>query len=99
MVCNGVIPIDKIKDYLGPMDLLASRIPKEVFEKLYHIKIEKECPSGSEVLTTYAIHKGYWTGNALPDMAKSSKYILKDFVNGILLYCKIPPNYSGEKIW
>lgn len=35
MVCNGVLPIDNIKDYLSPIDLLCDRIPKLVFEKLY----------------------------------------------------------------
>jgi large subunit GTPase 1 len=28
MVCNGVLPIDNIKDYLTPIDLLIERIPK-----------------------------------------------------------------------
>lgn len=39
MVCNGVLPIDNIKDYLSPMDLLAERIPKIAFEKLYGINL------------------------------------------------------------
>jgi len=36
-VCNGVLPIDKLKDYVSPADLITSRIPKIVFEKLYHL--------------------------------------------------------------
>jgi large subunit GTPase 1 len=28
MVCNGILPIDNMKDHLSPMDVLASRIPK-----------------------------------------------------------------------
>jgi len=28
MVCNGVLPIDNMKDYLSPVDVLAMRIPK-----------------------------------------------------------------------
>lgn len=91
MVCNGVMPIDKLKDYLSPVDLLASRIPKIVLEKLYRIKIEPEVPDGSYFLSKYAIAKGYYNGSALPDMAKSAKLILKELVSGKLLYCKLPP--------
>jgi large subunit GTPase 1 len=40
MVCNGVLPIDKIRDYLSPIDCLVSRIPRIVFEKLYGLKLE-----------------------------------------------------------
>ena len=50
MVVNGVLPIDKIKDYLSPMDLLAQRIPGSVFERLYSIKIDVKDPSGSYIL-------------------------------------------------
>ena len=28
------------------------------------------------------------------DKTKSSRIILKDYVNGNLLYCKLPPNYD-----
>lgn len=34
---------------------------------------------------------------AQPDEAKSAKYILKNFINGILIYCKLPPTYDVEK--
>ena len=36
MVCNGVLPIDNMKDYLSPVDVLAMRIPK-VTKKIYNI--------------------------------------------------------------
>ncbi|KAL4446500.1 hypothetical protein ABPG74_001241 [Tetrahymena malaccensis] len=91
MVCNGVMPIDKLKDYLSPVDLLCSRIPKIVLEKLYKIKIDVEVPDGSYFLSKYAVAKGYYTGSGVPDMAKSSKLILKELVSGKLLYCKLPP--------
>lgn len=41
MVCNGVLPIDNIKDYLSPVDLLCERIPKIVFEKLYGLDLRE----------------------------------------------------------
>lgn len=39
------------------------------------------------------------TGRGLPDEAKAAKLMLKDFVNGKLLYVKLPPNYEGEPLW
>lgn len=32
-------------------------------------------------------------GRALPDEAKAAKIMLKDFVNGRLLFCKLPYDY------
>jgi large subunit GTPase 1 len=80
MVCNGVMPIDKIKDYLGPVDLFCSRIPKIVLEKIYKVKIDVEVPDGAYFLSKYAVVKGYYTGCALPDHAKSAKLILKELI-------------------
>jgi len=40
MVCNGVLPIDKLRDFLSPVQYLCLRIPKQVFETLYKIKID-----------------------------------------------------------
>lgn len=100
MVCNGVLPIDNIKDYLSPMDLLSQRIPKIVYEKLYGINLsEYKDLDGSTVLATYSKKRGFVTGRGLPDEAKASKIMLKDFVNGKLLYVKLPPEYNGEKLW
>jgi large subunit GTPase 1 len=50
-------------------------------------------------LATYSKKRGFVTGRGLPDEAKASKIMLKDFVNGKLLYVKLPPEYNGEKLW
>lgn len=39
MVLNGVVLIDTIKDYQGPMQLMVKRIPRKVMVKKYRIKI------------------------------------------------------------
>lgn len=98
MVCNGVLPIDNLKDYLSPVELLSKRIDKKIFENLYHIKIDIEKPNGSQILSLFAKQRGYFTGGSgLPDQAKVSKYVLKDFVNGKLVYCKLNPEYDETK--
>lgn len=37
------------------------------------------------------------TQNGQPDNARSARYILKDFVNGKLLYCVAPPNFDQSQ--
>mmetsp|Transcript_4268 Transcript_4268/g.4053 ORF Transcript_4268/g.4053 Transcript_4268/m.4053 type:complete len:125 (+) Transcript_4268:876-1250(+) len=39
MVCCGVLPIDKIKDYISPISLIVNRVKKEVLEAVYKIRI------------------------------------------------------------
>jgi len=98
MVCNGVLPIDNLKDYMSPIEVITGKIHKSIFEKLYHIKIEMTNPSASNILCAFAIQRGYYTGGSgLPDQAKISKIILKDLVNGKLLLCKLSPEYNEEK--
>lgn len=40
MVCNGVLPIDNMKDYLSPIDLLVDRIPKVYMINMITIVID-----------------------------------------------------------
>lgn len=37
------------------------------------------------------------TQNGQPDNARSARYVLKDFVNGRLLYCVAPPTLEQER--
>lgn len=39
--------------------------------------------------------RGFMTARGLPDNPRSSRHILKDFVNGKLLYCVPPPNVES----
>lgn len=34
------------------------------------------------------------TSNGQPDQSRSARYVLKDYVNGKLLYCHSPPEIS-----
>lgn len=40
LVCDGVLPIDQLREYIGPVSLVARRIPKELLEGTYGIKIK-----------------------------------------------------------
>ena len=39
MVCNGVLPIDQMRDHVGPMSYLIQHIPRIVIELVYGIRL------------------------------------------------------------
>lgn len=109
LVLNGILPIDQLRDYIGPSRLLCDYIPKSVFEAIYGLSFtlkheafeEENVPSEyvvdySQLLSTYAIHRGYRTSNfGNPDESRASRILLKDFVGGKLLYCYPPPTWPN----
>lgn len=40
MVCDGVLPIDQMREYTGPVALVIKRIMKEVLEATYGLDIQ-----------------------------------------------------------
>lgn len=107
LVCNGVLPIDQLREHIPPVALLCQRIPKFYLEAIYgiHIPIQKvedggngEYPSARELLNAYARARGYMTqGFGSADEPRASRYILKDYVNGKLLFVNPPPKLVGEE--
>ncbi|KAK1228660.1 hypothetical protein PQX77_008254 [Marasmius sp. AFHP31] len=100
LVCDGVLPIDQMKEYTGPISLVVQRLPKEVLEATYGLSIQvKGVEEGGDglmraenLLIAYAIARGYMrSGQGNPDEARAARYILKDYVNAKLLYCHPPP--------
>lgn len=105
LVVNGVLPIDQQREFTGPSGLVAQRIPKHYLEALYGIKIHTRpleeggtgIPTASELLRAYARARGFSTqGLGQPDESRAARYVLKDYVNGKLLYCHPPPVSSNE---
>lgn len=39
MMCCGVLPIDRMKDYISPVSLIIHRVPKQDIETLYKIEL------------------------------------------------------------
>lgn len=106
LVVNGILPIDQVKDYISPAALVAQRISRQFLESIYGIFICKPAegtpsdapPSGSELLSAYAIMRGFRTGvYGAPDESRAARLILKDYVSGKLLYCHAPPTYLDER--
>ncbi|KAI8645393.1 hypothetical protein BD408DRAFT_361569 [Parasitella parasitica] len=105
-VCNGVLPIDQLREHTGPCTLVAKRIPKAVLESTYGLRIRTVpiedggtgIPTSAEFCSTYAIARGYVrSSQGNPDEARAARYILKDYVNGKLLFCHPPPAIDAQE--
>lgn len=106
LVCNGVLPIDQLREYTGPATTVAKRIPKTFLEALYGIKINMRpleeggtgVPTASEFLRAYARARGFaTTGQGNPDESRAARHVLKDYVNGKLLWVEPPPTDIDAK--
>ncbi len=106
LVCNGVLPIDQLRESTGPAELVSRRIPKYFLEALYGIKIDtlspdaggNGIPTARELLNSYARARGYMTsGYGSADINRAARYILKDYVSGKLLYVDPPPHEDGSR--
>ena len=100
LVCNGVLPIDQLREFTGPSTLVAQRIPQSFLEAIYGMKISVRpleeggtgTPTGEELLRAYAAARGFSVqGFGQPDESRAARYILKDYVKGKLLFCHPPP--------
>ena len=100
LVCNGILPIDQLREFSGPAGLVAQRIPQSFFEALYGVKVKTRpleeggtgIPTAEEILVAYAVARGFAkTGQGQPDESRAARYVLKDYVGGKLLFCQPPP--------
>ena len=101
LVCNGILPIDQLREFTGPAGLVAQRIPQSFFEALYGVHVKRRpleeggtgIPTAEELLSAYAIARGFMkTGQGQPDESRAARYVLKDYVKGKLLFCHPPPH-------
>ncbi|XP_014479143.1 PREDICTED: large subunit GTPase 1 homolog [Dinoponera quadriceps] len=103
MILNGILPIDQMRDHVPPVTLLTTLIPRHILEDLYGLILpvpsEKDTDrplNTDELLNAHGYNRGFMTQNGQPDNARSARYVLKDFVNGRLLYCVAPPTREQE---
>ncbi|XP_076228352.1 WD repeat domain 33 isoform X2 [Nomia melanderi] len=105
MILNGILPIDQMRDHVPPITLLGTLIPRHIIEDLYGVMLPPpmegeevdRAPTAEEILNAYGYNRGFMTQNGQPDNPRSARYILKDFVNGKLLYCVAPPTLEQDK--
>ncbi|KRT79505.1 50S ribosome-binding GTPase [Oryctes borbonicus] len=105
MIINGILPVDQMKDHVPPINLISSLIPRHVIEDKYGILLpvplegedESRCPTAEEILNTYGFTRGFMTANGQPDNPRAARYIIKDFINGKLLYVYPPPGINDDE--
>lgn len=104
MICSGILPIDQMRDHVPAVSLVCQTIPRHVLERTYGVNIIRprededpdRPPTSEELLTAYGYMRGFMTSHGQPDQPRSARYILKDYVNGKLLYCHSPPNINPQ---
>jgi len=103
LTINGILPIDQMRDYIGPVNLVCHQIPRAIVSRIYNIMLplpregedEHRPPTAVELCATYAYRRGFMTHKGIPDGSRAARLILKDYVNGKLLYCYPPPGYDS----
>lgn len=105
LVVDGILPIDQMREYTAPAELVARRMPKDIVEGYYGIRIPTlpieeggtGIPTGLELLAAYAVARGFVRqGQGNPDESRAARYVLKDYVNAKLLYCNPPPGVQAD---
>ena len=105
LVCNGILPIDQMREFQGPVGLVTQRIPQRFLERTYGITIKTRpleeggtgVPTAEELLVAYASARGFNTqGLGQPDQSRAARYVLKDYVNGKLPFVAPPPGMEDE---
>lgn len=104
MLCCGVLSLAQMRAHIEPSKLLCRRIPKSILEATYGIKIptlKSALPTDPvdpyAFLEAYAQIRGFMTtGRGSPDTSRAARVVLKDYVNGKLLYRHPPPDLSED---
>jgi large subunit GTPase 1 len=108
LLCNGILPIDRMRDHVAPVHWICNRISAEQFESTYNLKLPEltesvdqlslishsagRCANADDLLSTYARQRGFMASSGRPDDSRAARIILKDFTKGKLLYCHPPPH-------
>ena len=98
MICNGVLPVDNLRDFVAPVEYVSQKIPKQVLGFLYKLNFHSESlhVTANHLLFAFATNRGYVTGSGEPDLVKSARLLLKDYVAGKLQFMHLPEEYENH---
>ena len=99
MIVNGIISIDhQMRDHIPPIELVCCRVPRRVFELTYGLSFPKlpgkqrmTFVTPENLLKTFCIAKSLMSKNFVPNYPTAARRILKDYIDGKILYCHAPP--------
>jgi large subunit GTPase 1 len=102
MVCNGILPIDRLTEHIGPLTHVCRTISRLAIEKAYGIRIIKPAtedpdqsrpPTAYELIDSYGIARGKMDGRGSAHGPEVARPILKDYFCGAKLrHCALPPD-------
>ena len=101
MVLGGILPIDTLSEYGPAMDLLMQKVPFAQLLSHYGVmksrvldakKSDRKMSETLLFLSSLGLMRGYVKGGGMPDHARAARMVLKDFVEGKLVFCQAPPN-------
>nr|XP_020732933.1 large subunit GTPase 1 homolog [Odocoileus virginianus texanus] len=92
MICSGILPIDQMRDHVPPVSLISLVLCQNCCCFVY-IGASEKSDSALVLQNSFLLigMRGFMTAHGQPDQPRSARYILKDYVNGKLLYCHPPP--------
>ena len=100
MVLGGILSIDTLSDYEPAMDLLLQKVPFTHLLKHYGImtsvvitakKIDHKMAEWRLFLTSLGLMRGLVKTGGQADHARAARIVLKNFVEGKLVFCAAPP--------
>ena len=100
MYCCGVLHIHTIREYITPTSLIMSRVPKNVLETFYKIKLPDRNSAdytAQSLLSAMALKKVWITSNDNPNTAQAARVLLTDYTTGNLVFCHLRPDYDKAK--
>ncbi|VDM91490.1 unnamed protein product [Onchocerca ochengi] len=106
MILNGILSIDHMREYLSPVELLLTRVPRRYFEKTYSVMLtsitgddndEETLVSAHDLLTAIAFIRGYMSSSGVADCSRAARLVLKDVVNGKVKWVAAPPNIDQKE--
>lgn len=102
MICNGVLPIQNIVEYLNAVMYVLREVPVEIIRRVYKLPevtmdAEISATNARELLQIYSATRGYLTGSGVPDEAKAAKILLKDFVEGRIPHFRLQLEYKEKE--
>ncbi|KAL3997160.1 50S ribosome-binding GTPase family protein [Acanthocheilonema viteae] len=103
MILNGILSIDYMREYLSPIELLLTRVPRRYFEKIYSVMLtdddgdEETLLSAHDLLTAIAFIRGFMSSSGIADCSRAARLVLKDVVNGKIKWAAAPPNMDQKE--
>ncbi|KAJ1451976.1 hypothetical protein M885DRAFT_528187 [Pelagophyceae sp. CCMP2097] len=102
LACSGVVPLAKLRDLVGAAELVATRIPRTMFDLLYGTSLCRGHRLESRVavkdlLDAYCTSRRCISaGSGDLDHRTAARALTADYVDGVLLYCHPPPDCADR---